>query len=137
MERYSKSDLLRPGKRIQCFPLFLDLNRRIKNHSYVEINLRKDRFFQFHFPGNAGDSLSHHRDSPFSTKDRDNDGRSGSNCAISFKGAWWYQSCYYSNLNGLYHRGRHSSYDGVNWYNWKGNYYSVKRAEMKLKPVNF
>ena len=124
-------------KTVQCFPLFLDLNRRIKNHSYVEINLRKCRFFQFHFPGNAGDSLSYHRGCPFSTNDRDNDFWY-SNCAARFKGAWWYRSCYTSNLNGLYYRGRHSSYaDGVNWFHWKGHHYSVKRAEMKIKPVNF
>ena len=133
--------LLRPWKRIQCFPLFLDLNRRIKNHSYVEINLRKDRFFQFHFPGNAGDSLSYHRDSPFSTKDRDNDGRSGSNCATTYKGGWWYGRCPHSNLNGLYHRGGYSSFgDCVRWFYRKGyNYYVyfAKRAEIKLKPVNF
>ena len=93
--------------------------------------------FTIHFPGNAGDSLAVHRGSSLSTKDRDNDSSSG-NCATSYKGAWWYESCHYSNLNGLYHPGRHSSYaDGVNWYHWKGYYYSVKRAEMKLKPVNF
>ena len=103
----------------------------------MAINLRKYRFFQFHFPGNAGDSLSYHRGYPFSTKDRDNDS-SGGNCATSYKGAWWYGNCHESNLNALYHRGRHSSHaDGVNWYLWKGHYYSAKRAEMKLKPVNF
>ena len=127
-------------RQIHCFQLFLDLNCGIKNHSYVEINLRKYRFFQFHFPGNAGDSLSYRNSSPFSTKDRDND-QDSRNCAKIYKGAWWYGRCYYSNLNGLYHRGGHSSYaDGVNWYHWKGHIlykYSAKRAEMKLKPVNF
>ncbi|CAH3173842.1 unnamed protein product [Porites lobata] len=89
------------------------------------------------YSGNAGDSLARHGGYSFSTKDRDNDGTSGS-CATSYKGAWWYESCHQSNLNGLYHRGRHSSFaDGVNWYHWKGYYYSAKRAEMKLKPVNF
>ena len=122
-------------KRIQCFLLSLDLNHRIENHSYVEKNLRKYLLFQFHFPGNTGDSLSNHKSSSFSTKDRDNDQNSG-NCAAYNKGAWWYKSCHYSNLNGLYRSGRDSSY-GVNWYHWKGNNYSVKRAEMKLKPVNF
>ena len=124
-------------KRIQCFLLSLDLNHRIENHSYVEINSRKYLFFQFHFPGNAGDSLSYHNSSPFSTKDRDND-RSSSHCASNYKGGWWYYNCHYSNLNGLYHRGRHSSgADRVSWYHWKRYHYSAKRAEMKLKPVNF
>ena len=135
MER--QSDFTSTMKRIQCFPLFLVLNHSIKNHSFVEMNLRKYRFFQIHFPGNAGDSLSGHMGFPFSTRDQDNDSWSA-NCATRFKGAWWYGSCHSSNLNGLYHRGRHSSYaDGVNWYRWKGFNYSAKRAEMKLKPVNF
>ena len=89
------------------------------------------------FSGTAGDSLSLHRGYPFTTKDQDNDGWS-KNCAVSFKGAWWYESCHHSNLNGLYHHGKHSSYaDGVNWLHWKGYYYSAKRAEMKFRPVKF
>ena len=89
------------------------------------------------FLGTAGDSFSYHRDHAFTTKDRDNDVSSG-NCAVSFKGAWWYNSCHDSNLNGVYHLGKHSSYaDGVNWNAWKGYHYSAKRAEMKIRPVNF
>jgi len=90
------------------------------------------------YTGTAGDSLSGHRGYPFTTKDQDNDSSSGSNCAVSFKGAWWYTSCHASNLNGVYHHGAHSSYaDGINWYHWKGHKYSAKRAEMKIKPVKF
>ncbi|CAH3154723.1 unnamed protein product [Porites lobata] len=89
------------------------------------------------YSGTAGDSLSGHRGYPFSTKDRDNDSWS-SNCAVSNKGAWWYTSCHASNLNGLYHHGKHKSYaDGVNWYAWKGHHYSAKTAEMKIRPVDF
>ena len=86
--------------------------------------------------GTAGDSLSYHRGSAFSTKDRDNDKNSG-NCAADAKGAWWFNSCQISCLNGVYHHGQHSAspWTGVNWYHWKGHSYSAKRAEMKIKPV--
>ena len=47
----------------------------------------------------------------FSTKDQDNDGGSGS-CAQLYKGAWWYNACLSSNLNGLYINGAHSD-DGM------------------------
>ena len=89
------------------------------------------------FLGTAGDSLSGHRGAAFSTKDSDNDSWS-KNCAVSYKGAWWYTACHSSNLNGVYHHGKHSSHaDGVNWYAWKGHYYSVKKAEMKIRPFGF
>ena len=84
-----------------------------------------------HFSGTAGESLSLHRGQPFATKDKDKN-----RCAVTYKGAWWYDGCHRSNLNGLYHHGAHSSYaDGVNWYDWKGYHYSVKKAEMKIRPV--
>ena len=71
----------------------------------------------------------------FSTKDDDND-RYGGHCAVRFKGAWWYRGCHGSNLNGLYHGGRHKSYaDGVNWNAYRGQYYSLKRTVMELKPA--
>merc|ERR1711962_1236026 len=43
-------------------------------------------------------SWSYHKGQKFSTKDQDNRG----NCAKDYKGAWWYRSCHYSHLNGLY-----------------------------------
>ncbi|XP_068705707.1 microfibril-associated glycoprotein 4-like [Montipora foliosa] len=89
------------------------------------------------YSGTAGDSLSRHHNAPFSTKDKDND-KAWGNCAALYKGAWWYDACHSSNLNGRYHHGKHSSYaDGVNWKSWKGYYYSAKRAEMKIRPVGF
>ena len=90
------------------------------------------------FLGTAGDSLSFHLGSAFSTKDADHDGKSTEHCAQSYKGAWWYKDCHHSNLNGLYHHGAHASYaDGINWYHWKGHKYSLKKAEMKIRRVNF
>lgn len=93
----------------------------------------------FIFLGTAGDSLAWHNNMSFSTNDQDNDQYPGKSCAILFEGAWWYrdrQCCHKSNLNGRYLKGKHSSFaTGVNWYQWKGYYYSAKRAEMKTKPV--
>ena len=64
-----------------------------------------------------------------STKDRDS-------CAIRYKGAWRYESCVASNLNGLYYQGKHStSWEGVNWNKWKGHNFSAKLAEIKIKSV--
>nr|XP_039263490.1 microfibril-associated glycoprotein 4-like [Styela clava] len=88
------------------------------------------------YTGDAGDSLSGHNGLRFTTKDQDNDSNSA-NCAVSFKGAWWYSSCHSSNLNGHYFKGGvHKSYaDGVEWSPWKGQYYSLKITEMKIRPI--
>ena len=49
--------------------------------------------------GDVGDSLSYHKNRPFSMKDQDNDSWKD-HCAVSFKGAWWYGDCHNANLNG-------------------------------------
>ena len=52
----------------------------------------------------------------------------------STNGAWWYKHCHKSNLNGLYFNGQHASRsNGVNWFTFRGFYYSLKRTEMKVK----
>ena len=86
-------------------------------------------------PAAAGDSLRYHKDMQFSTHDRDNDGRSG-NCAVSYQGAWWYNDCLYSNLNGKYLRGANNC-NGVWWntFNTAQGCYSVKWSEMKLRQI--
>ena len=92
------------------------------------------------YSGNAGDSLfnsgrsyANHNGKNFTTKDQDNDRHTADNCAILSKGAWWYDWCHASNLNGRYLSGQHTIGDGVTWYAWKGYHYSLKTTEMKLR----
>ncbi|TNM97702.1 hypothetical protein fugu_013948 [Takifugu bimaculatus] len=95
-------------------------------------NLYKLRIGEYN--GTAGDSLSYHQGRPFSTKDRDND-IAVTNCALSYKGAWWYKNCHRANLNGKYGESRHSQ--GINWYHWKGHEFSIPFVEMKMRPFNY
>ena len=45
------------------------------------------------------------------------------------------RSCAYSNLNGLYTFGKTNvHWRCVMWYHWKGHAYSLKLAEMKIRP---
>ena len=60
--------------------------------------------------GTGFDAMRYHNNQQFTTYDRDNDERSGSNCAFFFQGGWWYNNCYHANLNGLH---RESSTPGV------------------------
>ncbi|XP_073397303.1 ficolin-2-like isoform X2 [Dendrobates tinctorius] len=81
-----------------------------------------------------GDSMTYHNNSMFSTKDQDNDS-STRDCAISYMGGWWYNNCFFSNLNGLYLHGLYNSTttNGVAWKTGKGFKYSYKRTEMKIR----
>jgi ficolin len=84
--------------------------------------------------GTAGDSFSRHVGMRFTTFDVDNDGVSGTNCATVYKGAWWYEACHASNLNGQYLNGTHESYaDGINWLTWTGYHESLAKTEMKIR----
>ena len=51
------------------------------------------------FTGTGGDSLSYSNLAKFSTYDKDNDS-SSSNCASSYRGGWWYNSCAQGKLTG-------------------------------------
>lgn len=80
-----------------------------------------------------GDSLTYHSGQKFSTFDRDQD-LFVQNCAALSSGAFWFRSCHFANLNGFYLGGSHLSYaNGINWAQWKGFYYSLKRTEMKIR----
>ncbi|XP_063000830.1 tenascin isoform X1 [Elgaria multicarinata webbii] len=86
------------------------------------------------YSGTAGDSMTYHNGRSFSTFDKDNDSAI-TNCALSYKGAFWYKNCHRVNLMGRYGDNSHSQ--GVNWFHWKGHEYSIQFAEMKLRPYSF
>ena len=87
--------------------------------------------------GTAGDSMIRYHNlngMPFSTHDRDND-RSSRNCAVSYQGAWWYNNCHYSNLNGLYLSGQ-SNNNGVTWRHFNvtaPSWRTLRYSDMKLR----
>ncbi|XP_075181080.1 ficolin-1-B-like [Anomaloglossus baeobatrachus] len=94
--------------------------------------LNFDKFIE----GTAGDSLEYQKDQAFSTKDKNKDKRTGStSCAEYYKGAWWFNSCYRSHLNGEYLKDKQSETKGVVWMEFRGNSYSLKFSEMKFRPV--
>lgn len=51
--------------------------------------------------------MTYHQGRPFSTYDNDND-IAVTNCALSYKGAFWYKNCHRVNLMGKYGDNSHS-----------------------------
>ena len=83
------------------------------------------------YSGTAGDSLAYHNKMAFTTIDRDND-LTSRNCAVEYIGAWWYNNCHDSNLNGKY-LGNKPDYRGARWNDFRSSL-SLKYTEMKLRP---
>ena len=100
--------------------------RFISFHFLVSLNINRDFF--------SGDSFSYQKGCQFSTKDKDNDNYDG-DCAQSYLGAWWYNKCHQSNLNGMY--GNINNAQGINWLTFKGHEYSLKTTIMKIRPKTF
>ncbi|KAL9972082.1 hypothetical protein ACROYT_G018323 [Oculina patagonica] len=88
------------------------------------------------YSGNAGDSLSYHSASAFTTMDSDNDDRID-NCAVNSVGAWWYKSCHDSNLNGQYMGAGRKDSKGIVWFHWKNSLQTLKTSQMMLRPKLF
>lgn len=73
----------------------------------------------------------------FSTIGHDNDRQQDRHCAEYFTGAWWYNYCLESNLNGQYFQGKAPFGKGIVWNKFRGKEYSLKRSVMKIRPINF
>ncbi|XP_052864080.1 fibrinogen-like protein A [Anopheles cruzii] len=83
------------------------------------------------YNGTAVNSLAHHKNMKFSTYDRDNDIHKH-NCAELYKGAWWYNACYHSNLNGPYKN--IVAYSSMNWYHFSNSYEGLSFSRMMIRP---
>ncbi|BFZ04529.1 hypothetical protein BsWGS_07568 [Bradybaena similaris] len=104
------------------------------SHFTVADELSKYQLLLGEYNGTAGDSFNYHNGSLFSTYDSDNDVYTD-NCALYFHGAWWYNHCYTSNLNGHWGVG---SPEGVTWYGLShsdltGKWRSLNSTEMKVR----
>ena len=106
-----------------------DGERRTAGYQQFRVASEADgyRLSVANYSGDAGDSFSYHNGKKFTTKDRDHDDRSD-NCAVTFEGAGWYASCYRNNINGQY-------LSGVKWNAWRGDRYSLKEVELKIRPI--
>ena len=88
------------------------------------------------YSGTAGDSLSSHNEMKFSTYDQDNDMAFDVHCAQEYKGGWWYNHCFSSNLNGAYLSQNNSSTSdcqSVVWYHWKHSCTPLRRTVMMIR----
>lgn len=70
--------------------------------------------------------------SPFTTRDRDNDNRQTS-CAKSRRSGWWHPGCTNANLNGQYYNSSVDSQNGIYWVKWRNSFNSMKQVDMKIK----
>ncbi|XP_063079966.1 fibroleukin [Engraulis encrasicolus] len=115
-------------------------------HAYYDTFKTEDEDHQYRlhvtgFSGTIEDSFAwYHNKQSFATPD------TGNICAEISHGGWWYNQCFFANLNGVYYKGgRYSAKsknllgpDGIVWYTWKDtDYYSLKKVSMMIRPRTF
>ncbi|XP_062607483.1 fibrinogen-like protein A, partial [Saccostrea cucullata] len=83
------------------------------------------------YSGTASDSWAYHNGMKFSTKDEDNDGGDyDDDCANTYRGAWWYDLCLRSNLNGLYTQSALIGPEYPVWLYWTDSFEALQKTVM-------
>ena len=97
------------------------------------------------YTGTLADALKRHNRKNFATFNSDNDPHPTLNCASHLFGAWWFDNCHASHLNGKYFSGGKMAIDrsdriilihtGIHWYSnrFNGPSDSLIFTEMKLR----
>ena len=105
------------------------------SYSYKAATQRCNKNIINYFVIISEDSLGYHKNMQFSTKDADHDKYSKS-CSSGWQGAWWYNSCMHSNLNGKYYLKETKTEIGrIVWLKWMKD--SLKATSMKMRPAGF
>eukprot|EP00794_Sanderia_malayensis_P017987 gene17987-19784_t len=86
------------------------------------------------YSGNAGDSLAYHNEMKFSTKDITIYGT----CGVTYKSGWWFNACFYSNLNNIFPTSPTGTGTSqyISWKTIKNKYGDIVFSEMKLRYIN-
>ncbi|XP_050093114.1 fibrinogen-like protein A [Anopheles aquasalis] len=85
------------------------------------------------YSGTAGNSMNYLVGRMFSTLDRDNDGNSDINHAVTNHGAWWYPHGNWSNLNGPYKNT--TDCKGNWWHSLKNDCRGLRFARMMIREL--
>ncbi|KAK3728148.1 hypothetical protein QZH41_019461, partial [Actinostola sp. cb2023] len=87
------------------------------------------------YSGSAGDSLTFHNGSMFSTKDQDNDPGTEHDCPNTLISAWWFNQCKQADLNTIYvSQESGTSTKGLKWHALLGKNKNLKSVEIKVRP---
>ncbi|XP_059142267.1 angiopoietin-2-like [Physella acuta] len=115
--------------------LRVDMTFHGRNYSseYVDFTLGNEAAsYLIHFKTlrDSTNTFIRHSGYKFTTIDRDNDVYDG-NCALRYKGGWWYDACHSVNINGVW---GHLDYGmGLNWVGITGYYDTLSFVEMKIR----
>ncbi|CAC5356521.1 unnamed protein product [Mytilus coruscus] len=85
------------------------------------------------YMGTAGNGFENNNGMKFTTRDRDNDLHMY-HCGLGQQGAWWYNACSQSTLNGIYKPEGTTGAKIIYWKTWRNT--TLKATGMKIRPIN-